>query len=30
MKEAEKYHVLPLDDRVIERFDAPRWSGGPT
>ena len=22
MSEAEKYHVLPIDDRVIERFDA--------
>jgi arylsulfatase A-like enzyme len=22
MQEAEKYHVLPIDDRVLERFDA--------
>ena len=23
MKEAEKYHVLPIDDRLLERMDAP-------
>ena len=23
MKEAEKHHVLPIDDRVFERLDAP-------
>ncbi len=22
MKEGEKYHVLPVDDRVMERFNA--------
>ena len=22
MKEAEKYHVLPIDDRLLERMDA--------
>ena len=29
MKEAEKYRVLPIDDRVIERFD-PAVAGRPT
>jgi len=28
MKEAEKYHVLPIDDRAVERFD-PRLAGRP-
>ena len=27
MKEAEKYHVLPIDDRVIERLNPARPSG---
>ena len=28
MKEAEQYRVLPIDDRVIERFD-PAMAGRP-
>ena len=30
MKEAEKYNVLPIDDRVVGAHRTPRSSGGPT
>ena len=29
LKEAVKYHVLPIDDRGSSA-STPRWSGGPT
>ena len=30
MKEAVKYHVLPIDDRTLERFDPGRSPAAPT
>ena len=30
MSEAEKYHVLPIDDRVIERVNPALSQGVPT
>ena len=30
LQEAEKHHVLPIDDRVFERTGRRSWSAGPT